>query len=197
MFLNTFPIRRLIGSLALAVGLVASAAGFSTADAQGAKLKATPPVLVTSIGRSLDAFQVQLVVKRMGVDFKYDPVADSDSLGNAKTLILAVGASLKGFGDAGITIKDELARTTKILDVAKAKGLYVILVHLGGEDRRDALSNQLIDLVGPRSQYIIIRDDSDADKMFTNISKTANIPMVVIDGPDTLKPQLDKIFAAG
>jgi len=197
MFLNTFPIHRLIGSLALAVGLVVTAAGFSTADAQGGSLKAAPPVLVTSIGRSLDAFQVQLVVKRMGVDFKYDPVADADSLGNAKTLILAVGASLKGFGDAGITIKDELARTTKILDTAKAKGLYVVLVHLGGEDRRDALSNQLIDLVGPRSQYIIIRDDSDADKMFSNIAAANKIPMVVIDGPDTLKPQLDKIFAAG
>lgn len=193
MFLNTFPIRRFMGAIALAVGLVSAAGGLSQAHAQ----KAAPPVLVTSIGRSLDSFQVQLVVRRMGVEFKHDAAVDADGLGNAKTLVLAVGASLKGFGDAGITIKDELARTTKILDVAKAKGLYVILVHLGGEDRRDALSNQLIDLVGPRSNYIIIRDDSDADKLFTDISKKGNIPMVVIDGPDTLKPALDKIFAAG
>ncbi|MFO1185808.1 MAG: DUF6305 family protein [Bauldia sp.] len=195
MLFNTFPIRRFMGAVALAMGLISAMGGFSTASAQAPK--AAPPVLVTSIGRSLDSFQIQLVVRRLGVEFKHVADADADGLGNAKTLILAVGASLKGFGDAGITIKDELARTTKILDTAKAKGLYVILVHLGGEDRRDALSNQLIDLVGPRSNYMIIRDDSDADKMFTGISKTGNIPLVVIDGPDTLRPALEKIFAAG
>lgn len=194
MFLNAFPIRRFMGAVALAMGLVVVAGGM---PASAQTPKAAPPILVTSIGRSLDSFQVQLVVRRMGVEFKHDATAESDGLGNAKTLVLAVGASLKGFGDAGITIKEEVARTTKILDAAKAKGLYVILVHLGGEDRRDALSNQLIELVGPRSNYIIIRDDSDADKLFTGIAKDAKIPLVVIDGPDALKPALDKIFAAG
>ena len=73
--------------------------------------KASPPVLVTSIGQSLDGFQVQLAVRRAGIAFQYDPRAEADKLAEVKTVFLAVGASLKGFGDAGITIKDELART--------------------------------------------------------------------------------------
>ena len=99
------------------LGLVTAASNVSAQD----KRKASPPVLVTSIGQSLDAFQVQLAVRRAGIAFQYDPRAEADKLAEAKTVFLAVGASLKGFGDAGITIKDELARTGKLLDAAKSR----------------------------------------------------------------------------
>jgi hypothetical protein len=39
----------------------------------------------------------------------------------------------------------------------------VVVLHVGGEERRDALSNQLIELTAPSAQYLIIRNDSDAD----------------------------------
>ncbi|MEJ1160583.1 DUF6305 family protein [Prosthecomicrobium sp. N25] len=159
--------------------------------------KAQPPALVTSIGQSLDAFQVQLAVKRSGIPYKYDPHIEANQLGEAKTLMLAVGASLKGFGDAGISISDELARTSHLLDAAKAKGLYVVVLHIGGEDRRDALSNQLIELAAPRANYLIIRNDSDGDGLFTKISKAGNIPMVVIESAATLKQPLEKLFSGG
>ncbi len=94
-----------------------------------------------------------------------------------KTLFLAVGASLKGFGDAGITIKDELARAGHLLDAAKSRGILIVVLHMGGEDRRDALSNQLIELTAPRAQQLIIRDDSDADGLFAKIAKDNKIPL--------------------
>ena len=51
---------------AVAVSLVIATAGLSTVAAQE-KPKASPPVLVTSLGQSLDAFQIQLVVRRAGI----------------------------------------------------------------------------------------------------------------------------------
>ncbi len=175
------------------LGLVTAASSVSAQD----KRKASPPVLVTSIGQSLDAFQVQLAVRRAGIAFQYDPRAEADKLAEVKTVFLAVGASLKGFGDAGITIKDELARTGKLLDAAKSNGTTIVVLHMGGEERRDVLSNQLIELAAPRAHQLIIREDSDADGMFAGIAKTGNIPLTVIDNVINLRKPLQEMFAGG
>ena len=188
---------RAFRSLAAAlVGLCAVIAGVANAPAAD-KPKASPPVLVTSLGQSLDAFQIQLVVKRQGIPFKYDARAGTDQLDDVKTVFLAVGASLKGFGDAGITIKDEIARAGQLLDAAKSHGIFVVALHMGGMDRRDALSDQLINLTAPRAQYLIIREDSDADGLFAGIAKTNNIPLLVIDNVQNLKQPLQELFAGG
>lgn len=189
----TTPLRRFVGATVLTLGLIATAGGLSTVSAQQ-KAKASPPVLVTSLGQSLDGFQVQLAVRRAGIAFKYDAHAEPALLNDAKTLFLAVGASLKGFGEAGISIKDEIARAGRLLDTAKSKGVFVVVLHIGGEERRDDLSNQLIELVAPRSQLLIIRNDSDKDGLFTKIAKANNIPLVVVEGVANLKPPFDELF---
>src|SRR5258708_32850886 len=111
------PLLRFSAAVAVALGFVLP----GHAAAQD-KPKPSPPVLVTSLGQSLDAFQVQLAARRAGIKFKYDPRADVDQLHDANTLFLSAGASLKGFGDAGITIKDELARAGHLLAAAKSTG---------------------------------------------------------------------------
>jgi len=190
------PLRRFAGAASLALGLALTTAGVSTVAAQE-KPKASPPVLVTSLGQSLDAFQIQLVIRRMGVAFQYDPRAEVDKLAEVKTLFLAVGASLKGFGEAGITIKDELARAGQLLDAAKSRGIFIVVLHMGGEERRDALSNQLIELAAPRAHELIIREDSDADGMFAGIAKAGKIPVVTVDNVLNLKQPLQELFAGG
>ena len=188
--------RRFAGAVAVALGLAFAAAAPSPVTAEE-KAKASPPVLVTSIGQSLDAFQVQLTVRRAGIPFKYDARAETDELAEVKTLFLAVGASLKGFGEAGITIKDELARTSRLLDEAKKRGIFIVVLHVGGEERRDALSNQLIELTAPRAQKLIIREDSDADGIFAGFAKAGNIPLTVIDNVLDLRGPLQELFAGG
>jgi hypothetical protein len=178
----------------LVAGAVVAISALGMLAPASAQTAAAPPVMVTSLGQSLDAFQVQLAVKRTGVPFKYDPHIEANQLGDAKTLVIAVGASLKGFGDAGISINDEMARAGHLLDAAKGKGMYVVVVHIGGEERRDALSNQLIELSAPRAQYLIIRNDSDADGAFAKFAKAANIPLDVVDNTAALKGPLEKLF---
>ena len=196
MFLSANSLRRFAGAAAVALCLAGATAGVSSVSAQE-KPKASPPVLVTSLGQSLDAFQIQLVVRRAGIAYKYDARADVDQLAEVKTLLLGVGASLKGFGEAGITIKDELARAGQLLDAAKSRGIYVVVLHMGGEERRDALSNQLIELTAPRANLLIIRNDSDADGVFATIAKTGKIPLVIVDNVINLKQPLQELFAGG
>ena len=196
MTLSANPLRRFTAIAAIALGLALTAAGLSSVTAQE-KPKASPPVLVTSLGQSLDAFQIQLAVRRAGIRYKYDARAEVDQLDEVKTLFLGVGASLKGFGEAGITIKDELARAVQLLDAAKSRGILVVVLHVGGEERRDALSNQLIELTAPRAKLLIIRNDSDADGKFAEIAKAGKIPVVVIDNVLNLKGPLQELFAGG
>jgi hypothetical protein len=193
MYLSAAPLRRILTVAAVAVGL-AAAAILAPATAQQ-KPKATPPILVTSIGQSLDAFQVQLAVKRANIKYTYEALADTSALDGVKTLFLAVGASKKGFGDAGITINDELDRTKKMIEAAEKAGIFIVVLHMGGEERRDALSDQLIDVAAPHAKYLIIRQDSDADGKFAAIAKDKKIPIDVIDGVINLRPLLDGLFA--
>jgi hypothetical protein len=194
MHRSTTPVRRFARAAAAALSLAVLTAAPVAAQE---KPKASPPVLVTSLGQSLDAFQIQLAVRRAGIPFQYDARAEADKLAEVKTVFLAVGASLKGFGDAGITIKDELARAGHLLDAAKSRGTFIVVLHMGGEERRDALSNQLIELTAPRAHRLIIRNDSDADGMFAGIAKAGNIPLVVIDNVLELKAPLQELFAGG
>jgi hypothetical protein len=196
MSLFAIPLRRFAGAAAIALGLAVTMVGLSGVAAQE-KPKASPPVLVTSLGQSLDAFQIQLAVRRAGIPYKYDARAEVDQLDEVKTLFLGVGASLKGFGEAGITIKDELARAGQLLDAAKSRGILIVVLHVGGEERRDALSNQLIELAAPRAKLLVIRNDSDADGKFAEIAKAGNIPLVVIDNVLNLKGPLQELFAGG
>ena len=63
------------------------------------------------------------------------------------------------------------------------------------EERRDALSNQLIELVAPRSHRLIIRRDSDEDGLFARIAKAGHIPLVVIENVLDLKQPLAELLA--
>ncbi len=192
MYDSVKAFRRLAGAVIAAAGLALAASAYPVAAVEIPK--ASPPVLVTSLGQSLDAFQVQIVTRRTGVPFEYEPRAEVDTLAKAKTLFLTVGASLKGFGDAGISIQDEIARSGRLLDEAKKLGILVVVLHPGGEDRRDALTNQLIALAAPRAQLLIIRNDSDADGTFARIAKAGNIPLVTFASLPELLASMKAMF---
>jgi hypothetical protein len=202
----TIQIRRLASAAAIAAGVAFAA--YTPAAAEGPapelKVQLDAPAIVTSVGQSLDAFSVQLAVKRAGVEPAYDNHMTADDVTNAliegehaKTLFLAVGASVKGFGEAGISIDQEIVRTTKILDAAKAAKMKVVMIHLGGKDRRDDLSDQLIKLVAPRSDVIIVVPGSDDDMMIKKIADNGAIPYRVTASAITLAEDLKGAFGSG
>src|SRR5690606_25058028 len=103
--------------------------------------------LVTSSGQALDAFAVKTLLERGGVENVYDAHAEADMVDGVTTVIIVMGASVKGFGAAGVTVETELARTREVLAAAQAAGVTVIGVHIGGAERRGGLSEQFIELV--------------------------------------------------
>ena len=149
--------------------------------------KADAPVLVTSCGQSPGPLKLTVFLKRLGIAHEYKADATTADLAGKKfkTIIIVTGASLKGMGAAGVSMKDELARTDALVAEAKKLGVKLIGAHVEGMARRaqgasegDNSDEQSIDAVCPRSQILLIRKDGDEDGRFTTIAKKSNIPML-------------------
>ncbi|KPK95642.1 hypothetical protein AMJ80_04415 [bacterium SM23_31] len=188
---------------------------FSSVLAQekaAADIKAELPVLLTSCGQSPGPIQLKAImtVKRYNVNIV--PVlslfATADTLialknaGNpVKTIIIVTGASLKGMGAAGISIKDELERTEKLIAEANKQGILVIGAHIEGLDRRimgaaegDNSDELSIDAVCPKSGLLLVRKDGNPDGRFTTISKNKEIPMIEFEKNADLTDILNNLF---
>ncbi len=183
--------------LALAV-LVATAAW-----AQATAAKATAPVLVTSCGQSPGPLKMTVFLKQLQVEYDYKAEATAQDIASKKykSVIIVTGASLKGMGAAGVSIKDELARTNALIAEAKKQGVMLIGSHVEGMERRaqgaapgDNSDELSIDAVCPKAQLLIVRKDGDEDGRFTTISKTAKVPLILFEKNLELKGVLKNLY---
>jgi hypothetical protein len=188
------------------VSLIAAAAVLGLASgawAQPASPKAQAPVLVTSCGQSPGPLKLTVFLKKLGIAYDYKSDATDKDLASKKygTLIVVTGASLKGMGAAGVSMKDELARTAALIDAAKKGGVLLIGAHIEGMARRsqgaeagDNSDEQSIDAVCPRSQALLVRKDGDEDGRFTAIAKKQNIPMISFEKNLEIEGVLKALF---
>ncbi len=167
------------------------------------------PILITSCGQSPGPTTIKVVLQRLKIQFENDPLATAETLQakaksgqGYKTMIIVMGASLKGMGAAGISIDDELKRATALIAEAHKLGIKVIGAHVEGMKRRsqgasagDTTDEQTIDAVAPKSNLLLVYEESDSDGRFTTISKGKNIPIVKFPKMMELVPTLEKIFS--
>jgi hypothetical protein len=188
--------------------LLVAAGGFGQAPP-----KAGMPVLTTSAGQSPDVETLNIVMEEAGLAYDYcdaptaELVATGVGLGGKvsgpgfhveigtdlakfpkgtayRTVIFAIGASLKGMGASGLTLESEEARLKKILETCRRNKILVIAVHVGGESKRGAPKSdneRMIDAVAPFADYLIVTKDSNKDGRFSAIAKAGNIPLSEVD----------------
>ncbi len=138
------------------------------------------PVFVTSFGQSTDAAMLDTVMKRIGVDYVYNATASADAISGYKTIVIAVGASTKGLGAAGISEAEETARAKEIMAAVKANGIEVICCHIGGSARRGTLSDEYADMVMSEASLIVLKEDANFDYKFTKYAEEHNVPISLI-----------------
>lgn len=138
------------------------------------------PVMVTSFGQSTDASTIDQALSRSNVEHTYTPQATADDMAGFKTVFIAVGASTKGMGAAGIKEDAEVARAEAIMAKLKETGATVVCAHIGGGTRRGALSDKLTDMVLPQCKYIILKEDANFDYKFTKYAEENKLPITLI-----------------
>ncbi len=171
--------------------------------------KAELPVLITSCGQSNGPTTIKVVMQRLKMAFDIDPLAAPETLQAKakagtpyKTLIITMGASLKGMGAAGIEIEDELARAAALIAEARKEGIKIIGAHIEGLKRRaqgaaagDTTDEQTIDAVAPNSNLLLVYKEGNADGRFTTIAQAKKIPLIEFEKTIDLIPTLEKLFA--
>ena len=138
------------------------------------------PVFVTSFGQSTDAAMLDTVMKRIGVDYVYNATANADAVKGYKTVVIAVGASTKGLGAAGISEAEETERAKAIMQAIAETGAQVICCHIGGSARRGTLSDVFADMVMEKASYIVLKEDANFDYKFTKYAEEHNLPISLI-----------------
>ncbi len=171
------------------------------------------PVLVTSCGQSPGPVRIKAIFKRMKLEpspetYMIVDQATAEDLrivketgSPYKTIIIVMGSSLKAMGAAGISIDDEIDRTSKLIAEARRQKITIIGAHIEGMARRaqgaavgDNTDELSIDAVGPNSDLLIITKDGNTDGRFTIISKDKGIPMIEADKMLDLIPEFEKLF---
>jgi len=169
--------------------------GVGSVQAQDADVVGETPVLLTSCGQSPGPTFVKLFLGPRGLGLDYElldqataqDLLDAQSAGNPyKSLIITTGASLKGMGAAGVSMREELIRTEALIAEARRQGLTIIGAHVEGMERRakgaaagDNSDEQSIDAVMPFSDVMVIRQDGNEDRRFTVLSEAEGIPLIL------------------
>ncbi len=184
---------RLSGLFARMV-LISFACIAAAAWAAPGSFKAEMPFAISSCGQSLDAETVSLLAKRNKLDHSFNNVLKASELKGIKTLVIAMGGSAKGLGEAGIDEKGELARVTALLDAAKKSNIKVVAVHVGGDSRKGALSDKFIDPVVAKADFLIVTEDSDKSGSFTKSAQARKIQIAVVKKATDVGTALKDIF---
>jgi len=148
---------------------------------QDAKTLFEQPALITSAGQSADGLQASVLAKRAELRAELVKFASGKDLENRKTLILVLGASMKGLGAAGIDTNKEKERIAQLLAEAKKKNIPLLCLHIGGEARRGQLTDEMIGDYLPSAQAAIVVKSGNKDGIFTKICKDKHIPLIEVD----------------
>jgi hypothetical protein len=170
------------------------AAAFAGTAALRAQAAFDVPVLITSVGQSGDAPIASVLFKRSEIGATFEKLATVQNLAGPKTLVLVIGASMKGLGAAGLDAAKELDRVASLIAEAKKKNIGVLAMHVGGEARRGELTDQMVAAYVPSAQAVLVVKSGNKDGIFTKICKDKNIPLIEVEKTlDAVEP-LKKLF---
>ena len=168
---------------------IATAATVATAQEPSAEFD--PPLLITSAGMGPEVQLAAILAKRAGIDHTLSKQATAGELAGFKSLAVVIGASLKGLGAAGIDTAKEKERVESILAEAGKRKIPVILLHLGGEQRRGELTDGMIEAYLPSADLVVVLKSGNKDGLFTRLAQAAKVPLVevekTVDAADVLK----------
>ncbi|RPH92639.1 hypothetical protein EHM69_12315 [candidate division KSB1 bacterium] len=152
------------------------------------------PILLTSCGQSADALMIKAVLMKDSLSFEYLPQAGAADVAGKGSVMLVLGGSSKGLGAAKISETDEIARVTALLNAAKEAGLSVLAVHVGGLNRRGALSDPFNKLGAENAEKLVILKGGNDDGFFTKIAEEKKIPLDTIDTALNMGPLLQQLY---
>ena len=158
--------------------------------------KANSPAVITSLGQSPDAYTVSVLAKRANLTMDYNSLLPAKEVSKYKTVIMCVGVSLKGFGSAGINLDTELKRGKELIKAAKDNKVFLVMVHAGGEGRREQMTDMLLDTLANNANLWVVLEAGNEDGYFTKLSNKSKIPVLIVKDFVEIQGVLKEMFSA-
>ncbi len=153
------------------------------------------PLVITSAGQSSDLLLSRQFFLKAGLEQpRLEAQLSADSLEGVETLVVVVGGSTKGLGQAKDAGEQELARVEALMTRAAELQVQVLCLHVGREARRGAVSDPFITPVASRAAQILVLEGGNADGLFSTISTETGIPLIeAVDYKDCVT-QINALF---
>jgi hypothetical protein len=152
------------------------------------------PLLITSAGQNAEVQIAAVLAKRAGLNYTLSKQAIGADLENMKTLVIVLGASLKGLGAAGLDMGKERERVMALITAAQKGQVPLLCLHLGGETRRGQQTDDLIADVLPLAKMVIVVKSGNGDGFFTRLCQPKNIPLIEVEKMADAQAPLQKAF---
>lgn len=136
--------------------------------------------LITSAGQSTDAYIVSDIANQQMIHNYFMPQAKETDLKGINTVVFVVGYSPFGKKLHGINQEGEKKRITELLEKAKEENLIVITVYIGGKQRREKETDELLRLICPYTSYLISTKESDKDSFLSELATESKIPLTLV-----------------
>jgi dihydropteroate synthase len=157
-------------------------------------MKFAQPILLTSCGQSADVLMLKTMLSKDSVKFDYQPNATEAEVAGKGSVIVVVGGSSKGLGAAKVSPEQETARVTALLAAVQKAGIPVMAIHMGGQNRRGALSDPFNALGAENCQRLIVVKAGNEDGFFTKIAEAKKIPMDTLNSLIEVGPLVKEIY---
>lgn len=150
---------------------------------------------LTTLGQA-DIDIVQNILAAAGIseeDFTRKEQLTAAEVDTNSVVLTVVGASAKGLGAAGIDRAHEENRAQAFATRAQNDEITVIVIHVGGAERRGDDSDIIINKVAPKAQLMLVADAGNHDGFFTNIAKNNGIEIALYSRVSNMKAAFEKL----
>lgn len=152
------------------------------------------PIVMTPTGQTPCSITMTALFARLQIPVTHEPLLVPRDMTGFNTLIVAMGASLKGLGAAGIEQDEEMQRDHMVIDAARNAGMKVIAAHIGGTARRNAIADRFITPFVPKADLLLVLAEGNQDGLFTTLSEEHGIPLIIVQDMNELLAVLEEMF---
>jgi hypothetical protein len=151
-------------------------------------------VLITSAGQSTDTYIVKDIVNQLMIHNYFMPQAKPDDLQDIRTIVFVVGYSPIGEKLHSFSFDDEIKRIKALVNKSKDEGMTVITVIIGGKQRRNSKTDELLKIICTRTDYLIGVREANSDNFLSELAEKNNIPMTLVKSVNDISEPFASAF---
>lgn len=150
--------------------------------------------LVTPVGQGQESLIVAEICDILNVSNDFMFWAEPSDLDGFNSLIVVLGFSKQGLFSMHRDAGEEILRIKQLTEEAKNKGLPIVLIHLGGIDRRGGQNDKAAKEIAENLDYIIVTESGERDGFFTGLVEKNQIPITIVPDVTSIKVPLNSVY---